>query len=189
VVALRDLHRSRIIHRDVKPENIFITSSNHLAIGDFGMAHQFAIPSQGLMSSPEFSAWTTAYLENQARVREAKPDTFTFPFLWAEDNPWTVNIPCGTSVYAAPEVMRSEYHSFGADLYSVGVITHLLLCGKSPYADLANVETHPGDAEFRVLRLDESLTSAEKDFITRVSFSSTLCSTSILTLMYSLSRR
>ncbi|KAF9000432.1 kinase-like domain-containing protein [Cyathus striatus] len=169
IVALRVLHRSRIIHRDVKPENMFITPSFHIAIGDFGIAHQFALPSeQDLLSSSEFSNWSTAYLEDQSRIQEDQLDLYTFPFLWAEDNPWTVNISCGTSVYAAPEVMRREYHSFGADLYSVGVITHLLLCGDFPYVDLANVEVYPGEPEFRVLQLDKSLTVIEKDFIARM---------------------
>ncbi|KAF9000401.1 kinase-like domain-containing protein [Cyathus striatus] len=169
IVALRVLHRSRIIHRDVKPENMFIIPSFHIAIGDFGIAHQFALPSaQDLLSSSEFSTWSTAYFEDQSRIQEDQPDLYRFPFLWAEDNPWTVNIPCGTTVYAAPEVMRREYHSFGADLYSVGVITHLLLCGDFPYVDLANVEVHPGEPEFRVLQLDKSLTVIEKDFIARM---------------------
>ncbi|KAF9010855.1 kinase-like domain-containing protein [Cyathus striatus] len=159
IVALRVLHRSRIIHRDVKPENMFIIPSFHIAIGDFGIAHQFALPSaQDLLSSSEFSTWSTAYFEDQSRIQEDQPDLYRFPFLWAEDNPWTVNIP----------FMRREYHSFGADLYSVGVITHLLLCGDFPYVDLANVEVHPGEPEFRVLQLDKSLTVIEKDFIARM---------------------
>jgi serine/threonine protein kinase len=32
------LHKLDIIHRDIKPRNIFLTHDNHIKIGDFGVS-------------------------------------------------------------------------------------------------------------------------------------------------------
>ena len=39
----------------------------------------------------------------------------------------------GTLGYAAPEVLMNQGYSFTADLWSVGVILFLVLCGKLPF--------------------------------------------------------
>ncbi|KAI9137452.1 kinase-like domain-containing protein, partial [Paraphysoderma sedebokerense] len=40
---------------------------------------------------------------------------------------------CGTPGYVAPEVITYEGHSFPADMWSVGCITYVLLCGYIPF--------------------------------------------------------
>ncbi|EMD34254.1 hypothetical protein CERSUDRAFT_125452 [Gelatoporia subvermispora B] len=40
ILALRDLHSRRVAHRDIKLDNIFISSNGHLMLGDFGFAYQ-----------------------------------------------------------------------------------------------------------------------------------------------------
>ena len=37
-MALRDLHRRNVIYRDLKMENILMTSSGHLILTDLGMS-------------------------------------------------------------------------------------------------------------------------------------------------------
>lgn len=32
------IHQQKIIHRDLKPMNIFLSSNDHIKIGDFGLA-------------------------------------------------------------------------------------------------------------------------------------------------------
>nr|KAI8731149.1 serine/threonine-protein kinase Nek2-like [Biomphalaria glabrata] len=46
--ALRYLHDSRIIHRDIKPDNIFLHSSQHIKIGDLGIARELDSTNQKL---------------------------------------------------------------------------------------------------------------------------------------------
>jgi len=36
--ALQNLHNKRIIHRDVKPENMFLTADNQIMLGELGIA-------------------------------------------------------------------------------------------------------------------------------------------------------
>ena len=43
--ALEESHRNGVIHRDVKPSNLLMTSDGRLLIGDFGLAHVAEEPS------------------------------------------------------------------------------------------------------------------------------------------------
>lgn len=38
VKGLRDLHRAKIIHRDIKTANLFVTSNNKIKIGDLNVS-------------------------------------------------------------------------------------------------------------------------------------------------------
>ncbi|KAH7931319.1 kinase-like protein [Leucogyrophana mollusca] len=40
VLAMEKLHEQNIMHRDLKPDNIFISPSGHLCVGDFGISWQ-----------------------------------------------------------------------------------------------------------------------------------------------------
>lgn len=37
-------HGHRVLHRDLKPQNLLITKEGHLKVGDFGLARAFSIP-------------------------------------------------------------------------------------------------------------------------------------------------
>ena len=43
--------------------------------------------------------------------------------------------PYGTLSYVAPEVLREKPYGFAVDLWSIGIITYLLLCGFLPFDD------------------------------------------------------
>ncbi|KAF9007386.1 kinase-like domain-containing protein [Cyathus striatus] len=155
ITAVHFLNQRGIIHRDIKPENILIGSDNHIRLGDFGLARHFTLPSRDILhSTPEWSAWTEVYLVHSTRVAHGLGPLDKFPLLWARSNPWTVeNEIAGTVPYSPPEVHRGEKYSFGVDYYSIGVITHVILTGDYPFADVGKIDAEPGSNEHRVPKL------------------------------------
>eukprot|EP00053_Salpingoeca_punica_P015134 m.138494 g.138494 ORF g.138494 m.138494 type:complete len:368 (+) comp16631_c0_seq1:575-1678(+) len=82
-----------------------------------------------------------------------------------------LNSPCGTPGYVAPEVlMRKEYNE-KADMWSLGIIAYILLCGYPPFFDEDDRKvmqlTLKGDYEFDSPAWDPISASA-KDFISHL---------------------
>ncbi|KAL7866071.1 hypothetical protein SRHO_G00113180 [Serrasalmus rhombeus] len=88
------LHQSSVVHLDLKPQNILLTSLSPLGdikIVDFGLARK---------------------LGSAGELREI----------------------LGTPEYVAPEILNYEPITTASDLWSVGVITYMLITGESPFA-------------------------------------------------------
>ncbi|XP_034542356.1 death-associated protein kinase 2 isoform X2 [Notolabrus celidotus] len=96
------LHSKRIIHFDLKPENIMLLDSNvslpRIKLIDFGLAHKI----------------------------EAGED---FKNIF------------GTPEFVAPEIVNYEQLGLEADMWSIGVITYILLSGASPFLGDSKQET------------------------------------------------
>ncbi|KAF2718340.1 Serine/threonine-protein kinase [Polychaeton citri CBS 116435] len=92
--GLAHIHSHGVIHRDMKPDNVFIDVANHPKIGDFGLA-------------------TT----NHSQVIEASLSSKT-----AMSGDMTRSV--GTALYVAPELRSDSNTSYTAkvDLYSLGIM-------------------------------------------------------------------
>ena len=96
VTGLNYIHSKGIIHRDLNPNNIFITSENLVKIGDFGLSRWH----------PESEIHTSVNETNNIiRIGELTGGR-------------------GTVWYSAPEMLRTSSCSYGqeVDLFSLGLI-------------------------------------------------------------------
>ena len=102
--GLAAAHQAGIVHRDLKPDNVFITPDGVCKILDFGLAR---------MDRPELAS----------DIGTATPTA----------GATLAGTVMGTAGYMAPEQVRGQRADARSDLFSLGVVLHEMLTGKSPF--------------------------------------------------------
>lgn len=129
----------------------------------------------------------TSYLHSKGIVhRDLKPENLLF-YSPEEDSKimisdfglskiaghesMSLSTACGTPGYVAPEVLRQENYGKEVDIWSIGVVTYILLCGYPPFYDerddLLFKQILRGSYEFDSPYWDDISDSA-KDFISHL---------------------
>ncbi|XP_066554533.1 serine/threonine kinase 17a like [Amia ocellicauda] len=122
------LHRNNVVHLDLKPQNLLLTSCQPLGdirIVDFGLSRR---------------------MDNVKEVREI----------------------LGTPEYVAPEILNYEPISTATDMWSIGVLTYVMLTGESPFLGEDKQETFLNISKVNVdysQDVFEGVSSLAMDFI------------------------
>jgi serine/threonine protein kinase len=120
--ALQAAHQQGIIHRDVKPSNIFITRERQVKILDFGVAKHLG---------------GSAVLELDALSRADSGldgDHSTSPGLTR------TGATIGTAAYMSPEQIRGEKLDRRTDLFSFGLVLYEMAIGQHAFGEQTAAE-------------------------------------------------
>ena len=105
--------RAQLIHRDIKPDNIFITTSSLVKILDFGLAR----------------------IENQ--LLPSNPEDKTASFM-VETQPGAL---LGTVSYMSPEQIRGQPADARSDIFAFGCVLYQMVTNKRPFDRDTNADT------------------------------------------------
>jgi serine/threonine protein kinase len=119
VRALVCAHEHKLVHRDLKPGNIFVTNSGTIKVLDFGVA--------------KFVRRETLQIY---RDQLTNPGTTSLPVPSAWSEITSHGALVGTMPFMSPEQWNAEQVDHRTDLWAVGIMLYIMVVGRHPLEPL-----------------------------------------------------
>ena len=115
--GLAAAHARGIVHRDVKPENAFVTTDGHVKLLDFGIAK-------------------LAQAQHQPAASRGLLDETITP----DGHETRTGAIIGTPAYMSPEQVQGGRVDARTDVFSLGAVLHEMISGKRPFSGASTLE-------------------------------------------------
>jgi TolB-like protein len=115
VEALVSAHEARVVHRDLKPDNVIVRADGHAKILDFGLA-KLMRPEGGPASDKSQQQTVSGERTEEGAI-------------------------VGTTAYMSPEQIRGEEIDGRSDIFSFGILLYEMVTGRPAFKGRTRIDT------------------------------------------------
>lgn len=121
--GIKYLHLNNIIHRDIKPENVLLEI-------------KYRDPSKPAEEQTQLGPWDYEELDVTVKLADFGLAKFIGGTTRTQDKYSNqATTMCGSPGYVSPEILRNVKYSEKTDMWSLGVVLYILLCGFPPFSE------------------------------------------------------
>ena len=150
--AIDYAHQHGVLHRDLKPGNVFLARNEATAetakILDFGLARLLEQPLAGEGSriheaeTPQRLAPDKSPQGETGDLSQTEYPPLSRPLIPSAERVTQKGTLTGTPAYMAPEIVRGDDATSASDIYAFGILTYQVLVGRLPFDGIVSEIIH-----------------------------------------------